>query len=201
MLSRLMLAVSFVVACASLADAQQHPKVEVFGGYSYMSADSANAGHASLNGFGVSAAVNATRFFGLEIEGSGTYARGRDTNVVGAIPGQSVPVVTDTDVHTLMAGPKVAWRGDRLTVFGHLLGGVLDRKDTVRFNGSSGSSFGFRDSAFGFTLGGGLDVRLTDRISLRAIQADLVNSKVYTLDSRSPRNLRLSTGIVFTFGK
>ncbi len=45
-------------------------------------------------------------------------------------------------------------------------------------------------------LGGSLDYRITDRLSLRLLQPDLV---VVSLGDLNLRRLRISAGIVFTF--
>ena len=65
--------------------------------------------------------------------------------------------------------------------------------------GSHGTSFGgFSDTVLGFALGGGLDVKWTDRISVRIVQADYLGTRYA---DATQNNFRLSAGLVFHFGK
>ena len=45
--------------------------------------------------------------------------------------------------------------------------------------------------------GGGIDIPISTRFSLRAIQADFINTQTF---SASQNNLRFSTGLVFRWG-
>jgi hypothetical protein len=63
---------------------------------------------------------------------------------------------------------------------------------------SVGRSSTFSENVFATALGGGLDVKATDRISIRVVQADWLGTH-YSDDLQS--NVRVSTGIVFHFGK
>ena len=50
----------------------------------------------------------------------------------------------------------------------------------------------------GFAAGGGLDVKWTDRISVRLVQADYLGTRY---GDATQNNFRLSAGIVFHFGR
>jgi len=58
------------------------------------------------------------------------------------------------------------------------------------------------NNAFLFTAGGGADWRLTPRIGIRLVQAEYLHSQFLNGSGNSNRqdNLRLSTGVVFSFG-
>jgi len=87
-------------------------------------------------------------------------------------------------VHYLQGGVRFTARGDRVTPFAHALTGVnfvdafSDGMDWV------------------MTVGGGVDIKVNDKVSIRAIQADY--TPTLFLDGVN-HNARLSTGVVFTF--
>jgi hypothetical protein len=62
---RKLLGQGLLLTLTSAAVAQDVPKAEVFGGYSYASADVLLGQRANLNGWNASAAVNLNRWFGL----------------------------------------------------------------------------------------------------------------------------------------
>ncbi len=85
-------------------------------------------------------------------------------------------------VHTYMFGPVFSARSDKVTPFAHAL-----------FGGASGGG----TNAFAMAFGGGVDVKVADRVAFRVIQGDwlVFRSEGYT----SKKNARVSTGIVFRF--
>ena len=86
-----------------------------------------------------------------------------------------------------LAGPRFRLRSGRVTEFTHVLVGAYRI-----FPGYSAPT----DFALG--LGGGVNVRLTNRVSLRAFQADWIPVKE---EFRWSHQTRFQTGIVFTFGR
>lgn len=87
----------------------------------------------------------------------------------------------DHDHHSFMAGPKFTYQGKVVRPFVHVLAGV----DVV----------GSADSAFTMAVGGGLDARVNDRISIRVVQVDY-HPLFY---GTTAHNVRVSAGVVFTF--
>jgi hypothetical protein len=86
-------------------------------------------------------------------------------------------------VHYVMGGPRVTLRsgGSRVEPFAHaLVGGA--------FLNSSGH--------FSMAVGGGLDVRVNDKIAIRAIQADY--APIF-FEHSTAHNARFSAGVVFRF--
>lgn len=82
-------------------------------------------------------------------------------------------------VHTYMFGPVFSARSDKVTPFAHALFG------------------GAGTNAFAMAFGGGVDVKMADKVALRLIQGDwlVLRSEGFT----SKKNARISTGIVFRF--
>jgi hypothetical protein len=87
-------------------------------------------------------------------------------------------------VHYLQAGPRFTYRGDRASVFAHTLTGVT-------FVDAIGNG-----TDWVLTFGGGVDVKVNDRVSVRAIQVDYTPTLL--LDGLR-HNARVSAGVVFTF--
>jgi hypothetical protein len=90
-----------VIAIAGLAMAQDSPKAEVFGGYSYLRV---NPSGLNTNGWEAALTGNFGENFGITADFSGHYARGGH-------------------VYTYVFGPQIAARMDKFKPFGHLLFG------------------------------------------------------------------------------
>ena len=139
-----------VLALAVSASAQDYPKAEIFGGYSYLHTSIAGTGFSS-NGASGSISVNPNNWLGL-VGDFGVYHR----------------TVLGTGVNTVsyLFGPKLAYRhSDKLTPYFHfLLGGAH----------VSGSG------AFALAFGGGFDAKVTPHVAVRLIQADYMLTKFGT---------------------
>ncbi|HEV8486476.1 MAG TPA: outer membrane beta-barrel protein [Blastocatellia bacterium] len=184
------------------AVAQETPKSEVFGGYSYFHSD----GGGSLHGWNGSAGVNLNKWLGVVADFSGHYGSSStsvSTAVIG-LPGLSVEASADSNIHTFLVGPQVSYRkDDRLTPFGHALLGLSRVHErgtattTVPLLGTTTFNFNDTDTGFAMGLGGGLDVKMTRSVALRLIQADYLMTR---LNGNNQNNARISVGFVFRFG-
>jgi hypothetical protein len=163
---------------------QEFPKVEVFGGYSYLKLSPEED---TLNGWNASVTGNITRWFGVEGDFSGHYGNPKLNGQ--AIPGFSI------DSHTFMGGPKITARISHFAPFAHFLIGV--NRAAVKFNGSVVS-----DIALAAAVGGGLDINISNHFAIRAFQADYLMTRFDTGSIAADRenNFRVSAGIVFKFG-
>ena len=139
-----------VLALAVSASAQDYPKAEVFGGYSYLHTSVLGTGFSS-NGASGSISINPNNWVGL-VGDFGVYHR----SVLG----------TGVNTVTYLFGPKFAYRhSDKLTPYFHfLLGGAH----------VSGSG------AFALAFGGGFDAKVTPHVAVRLIQVDYVLTKFGT---------------------
>jgi opacity protein-like surface antigen len=190
-----------LLALALSAQAQDTPKVEVFTGYSFMSAGfpfstdpAAGNARGVLNGWNFSAAVNANRWFGVVADFGGYY--GSSTKGLTFKPANCVLCTGNVtgilhNMHTFTAGPQIALRQESLTVFAHaLFGGAHIREDLVSFVTPSAS---VSSTNFALMVGGGADIALSHRLVLR-IQPDYLKTEIL---SRKQNNFRFSTGVVF----
>jgi hypothetical protein len=57
-------------------------------------------------------------------------------------------------------------------------------------------NFNFTNTAFAMAFGGGLDIKLTNRLAVRPLQADYLLSRV---NGFTQNNLRIGTGLVVRF--
>ncbi|HKP84854.1 MAG TPA: outer membrane beta-barrel protein [Blastocatellia bacterium] len=183
-----------LIALSTPARAQEPPRVEVFGGYSFLRFE----GGGSLHGWNASVAINFNRYVGLATDFSGHYGSQSLTLVVSnpLFPGMiTVKSDSDTSVHTLLTGPRLSYRkNERLTPFAHTLFGVSHlRTKAVSTVGDLSSEINFGDNAFTMAIGGGLDLKLSESIGLRLIQADYLLTR---FGGGTQGNARISVGLV-----
>jgi opacity protein-like surface antigen len=210
MLRQFMFVLCAMALLAVVAAAQETPKFEVFGGYSYVRF----ANDLNMHGGEVSVTGNFTRYLGIEAAYSG-HAGSVSSDQLELPPGPIFPggpfVSFDADsrLHTFLAGPKLALRGSRVTPYAHALFGVAHTNgdaDITFFDAGDqiGSVFSqhFSETGFGMALGGGVDLKVTDHVSVRLVQADYLRTQLdQDRASGGQNNARISTGIVFTFGR
>ncbi len=146
------------------------PKVEVFGGYSYLLYDSKPLGFAnpsSLQGWNFMVAYNLVRGFGVVAEASGDYG-------------------THLNLRDVLVGPQLFHARGKYTYFGHLLVGKARSFDNV--------GMGDQDTQVAIELGGGIDRHFFHHLDFRIVQADYVHTKLFQVNQN---NLQLSTGLVY----
>ena len=161
--------------------AQENPKAEIFGGYSYLHSSIAGDG-ASFNGGSGSLAFNMNKWFGV-VGDIGVYHHS------SSFAGCGECTVSATDV-TYLFGRKVAYReNSRFTPYAHLLFGGAHQG--LSFGGASSG-----ENAFALALGGGFDARVSPRIAVRIIQVDYLRTSFTDGVDDRQNNARISTGIV-----
>ena len=182
---KFLLLAAIMLALPAVGMAQDAPRAEIFGGYSYLRADDDNRGE-DLHGWNASLATNLNKWFGLALDFSGHYGDPR------VLPGAKA----DVNAHIFTVGPRFSYRGnERVTPFAHILFGaarshVAFDSPTVRFRES--------DSAFAMVVGGGVDIKLGQYAAYRLFQADYVLTR---FSEENQHNFRVSTGIVFRIGE
>ncbi len=173
-----------LTACLFLTQftaAQEEPRVQVFGGYSFVdwhyhfvsntALSQPPATH--LNGWDSSATFNLTRILAVEGEVGGTYQS------------QFLGTTTGLSIYTFMAGPRISTPG-KGKLFAHALFG----ESRISFNGS--------DNAFAMALGGGTDIWVEPRFGIRVFELDYLRTSNNV--GRSPQNaLKAATGVLFRF--
>ena len=155
---------------------EQKPRVEVFGGYSYAGGN--------FHGWNASVTGNVNKWFGVTADFSGYHG------------GTSEPNFEERQsANTYMVGPKFSLRRKRVTPFAYaLFGGARIHSRATEFGQLSIAT----DTGSGIALGGGLDVRVNDRIAIRAFQRDYLRVNLFNeVNNRG----RLSFGLVLRLGK
>lgn len=167
-----------VLALSFAAMAQDLPKAEVFGGYSYYRANLGNTGtsttHVNLNGWNGALTGYFSKAVGITADFSGHYGKPD----VGGFK-------LNTKVYNYMFGPTIAARGEKATVFAHALFGAQ------KFKAENVS-----DNSFAMALGGGFDYNVGKNFALRPAQLDYIYSRHGGVRQN---NMRYSAGVVFKF--
>jgi len=151
--------------------AQDHPKIELFGGYSFAYESDID----SLHGFNAVLNVNFTDSFGIVIDNSAHFA---------GIFNVSSPNV---NIYSLLFGPQFSVRSnDTVTPFVRALIGLSRLKVGL---------LGFSESTTAFSIGGGggLDINVAENLAIRAFQADYIHARA---EGGSTNIFRLSLGVV-----
>ena len=151
-----------VLGTAWPAAAQDTPRVQVFGGYSYTRFDSPSFGFSSpsgLNGYNFAPAFNLIRNFGVVAEVSGQYG-------------------SNLDLRDIAVGPQFLYPKGKALFFGHAL--IGSARSLVRVGNSE------EDTARAVVLGGGMDFDLTSRFAVRVFQVDYLHTSLFSHDPEQP---------------
>ena len=183
---------SLLAVCLPLAASAQEgaPKVEIFGGYSYLLADTGAIviDRNSAHGFNTSLAGNITKHIGIVGEFSRfTVSDSFTQSVLGRVN-------VDSSVVTYLFGPRITPHRGKVEPFVHALLGGARENDKL----SGGSVNELMENAFAFALGGGLDIKVNDNFAIRVAQVDYLGDK---LREATANNFRYSVGVVIRLGK
>jgi opacity protein-like surface antigen len=188
---------AIMIACAAPAAFAQddYNKYDIYVGYSHNRVDTGIGDddpdfddiveeREGFHGVNLSATGNISRYVGLK----GDYAFHRKSfDITDGIDTASV----DSDVHTLVGGVqfKDNSKETRVKPFAHLMAGFAHARFDV-------DDFDFSESETGFAgvIGGGIDIRLSERVDFRAVQFDYNPTR---LGDQTQHNFRIGIGIVF----
>ena len=171
-----MLGILLMAALPLLAQ-DAFPRGQVFGGYSYLSVDTSGlSGRKSLNGWNGQGSVNFNKWLGITGDFGGYYG--------------SPNHVTLHD-YSFLFGPTLTYRTEHVAPFFHALFGGNHINASTK--GATGGN-----TAFAMAFGGGLDLPVGEHFGVRLAQVDWLRTQHF---STSQNNIRLSTGIMFNFGK
>ncbi|HZP62871.1 MAG TPA: hypothetical protein VFB28_05585 [Terriglobales bacterium] len=170
--------VAFLILLISpVAKAQEAPRFDVFGGFSYLRFDAKTIGYPDYNnlyGWNGGATGYIKRNFGVALDLSGNYG-------------------SEMSAYHFMIGPQYTFRRDKSKFYVQgLIGKAQNRVDIPQTTRSHFESVGLS-----FGGGGGFDYDWKPRISIRVFQADFFHSDTF---GSSQNDVRVSTGIVYHFG-
>jgi hypothetical protein len=276
MMRRLLFAGILILAMSGLALAQDFPKYELFGGYSYMRSDLGNStswmgsyynsdsvpGASNGHGFEASFTYNLNKWFGIKGDFSTHFSTmnldSKDSYDYSYPDNYYNSGYTETNVrkgsaemrqYTYLFGPEFSLRKyEKFRPFAHFLVGfqTVDvhklnvTEDYLReWRNSDGSLYSsdhwtyqttgtVKGTSFAVALGGGVDIKVSKRISLRMPQVDYIIPTLrnltidlkeketdfnsdgsvyftrtdkynYKVPTERFHNVRVSTGLVFTW--
>jgi outer membrane immunogenic protein len=180
-------------ARAQAVTVPESSKVDIFSGYSYLHATTVISGAPiNLHGASFSAAFYVNRWLGL-VGDTGVYHAG------------NIAQEFDVTLWSYQFGPRVRLPNHtRFTPYAQFLPGGGHAGGTI-YTSSLGPGLApiGTNNSFLLTVGGGLDCRLNHRIGIRIVQAEYLYSEFLNGSAvgHKQNNLRLSTGVVFNFGK
>jgi hypothetical protein len=186
----LLLSVAYLGAAQG---AKAQSRLDIFAGYSYMRSNVVVSGPSfNLNGGSASLAYNFNDWIGVAGD-IGFYHQGRVTG-----SGLSLSLAS------YQIGPRLSYRkNEHLVPFTQLLFGAGRAGGTLYTNslGTDLAPLGTNNS-FLLTAGGGVDWKVNHTIAVRLVQAEYVYSQFLNGIGHDNRqnSVRLSTGIVFSFG-
>ena len=214
MKSRLIILAALLCTYAVPALADEAPKAEIFGEYSYFRFNPTipNVRNTSLNGGGGGITFNFNNYLGIKAELMGYGSTNYTIPAGTTIPGTNPPAVTTADIttqgnmFTYLFGPQVNYRTSKANIFGELLFGGSNSNVYANvasaYNGVGGNVAGGTQHPFTMAFGGGLDVKVSKNVAIRPVEIDWILTRYtnpYTL-TNNQNNFRYTAGIVFYVG-
>lgn len=155
------------------------PTIEVFGGYSHLSLQTGSFGVGSwkeMNGFDFAVTVpHIVKGLGATVDGSGNYA-------------------TTFKQYNYFVGPQYKWDLGRFNLIAHGLYG----KSQTRLENPGSTFLAPSDKERSIAIGGEVDLPVANKVFWRILQGDVLITSAF---GSSQRNVRLSTGLIYRFGK
>jgi len=206
------LAVIALFAIASVA--QEIPKLELAGGYSYINFHPGTSIITSqnMNGGGGSAVFNFSKYFGIKADFMG-YAVGTGWTQKLISLGYPVTGSASGNLFTYMFGPQIKKHSGRLQPFGEgLFGaahsngygtilGCLSGNDPNSCNLKNGHG---NNNAFAMEWGGGLDWAVSPKVQIRPVEVDYLytnfSSNHVARIANSQNSFKYFAGVNFTLG-
>ena len=187
---------TFLIACSASVLMGQTPdqqtKNEFFAGYSFHSADintlTVDPRRRGQNGVNLEYTRNVTKHVGITADASAHFYRDTRSTSVGTFSSKR-------DQYFLLGGLQFKpGHGKGIRPFAHVLFGASLFRGFTSDLRPTGNVYTFDDAtSVAMAFGGGLDVRLNQRIDLRLIQADYTPT---FFGSGRQNNFRLSVGII-----
>lgn len=162
---RLVILLGLILAAPLAAHAQ---RFDLFGGYTYARFEQ-QGGDTNTNGWAGSITYKFSPYLGLEGAFTGNY---------GTLFKESA------SIHNFYVGPQLSLPMRRYSPFVHVLLGVMRLSVPA-----------LKKSAFSTEVGGGLDIRANDYLSIRVIEADVVTGDLTSTSSDG----RICAGVVLHF--
>lgn len=195
-----------VCVFAQTSGGDEYKRNEFYAGYSNQQVD--NFDRQSFNGFEAAYVRNIRRYVGIKGDFSAAFRKDDfEGNLPVLIPGGTAATFrgeNNTSLYNFLGGVQIKDNAStaRFKPFAHALAGVAHIRNTSRVTCTSGNcstsfapgEFTFSDTGFSAALGGGLDVRVSDKIDFRLVQVDYNPIRA---NGRWNNNVRFGIGFVF----
>lgn len=192
MTKQIILTVSLLLTLASVAFGQTERRVEVSAAYSHLNTSEQSVNlfpvgsirlkPTSQNGYEVSVTGNVNPTIGITFNHSGHF--GHQESVLDPIGLLPTSLISNLRTYHYEAGPRLTIYND-----GSKRAYVMVLFGDVNRNGAD---------AFAFSVGGGLDHKLTDNFSIRLFEARYgFNRLAHSARAQNQKTFTLSTGFVF----
>ena len=179
------LTVALAVAVPGYSAAQDGGRVEFGGGYAAMRDYDGDA--TFPRGWFASVAVDLVGPLAVAGEASGSYK---------SMGGLDIDL--STDIHSVMGGPRLVWRGDRVSPYVQTLFGVARFATTYTLPDETLSD---ARNYFAIAPGGGIDLPFSERAAIRiGASMRFIQSETFTSTGSEPftfREFQFITGVVF----
>jgi hypothetical protein len=207
---KVLLLVVVLATTATVVQAQDLPKWEFAPTYTILWADIDVLDNETVHGYGLSLQWNVNNYLGLVAEWTATHGASGPVTVQTGTGPLVIPEM-DTRFYTFLGGPRVTMRRGRINVFGHYLVGMGNSKVEDEVSG-----FRTGNGEFAMGIGGGLDISVSQLLSIRGVQFDYVpihtdigtrlsgtggTGTVGDTSTGWQHNTRLQFGVVFKFGQ
>lgn len=206
-MKKLVITMMLVCFCAPFMMAQdEYHKFEVYGGYSrdiskdpnlsitgaFNARQAGNGLDKGFNGFNASATFNFSKYLGIKADLADHFSSG--SIQAGVVTGNAGGTTKESRLN-IQGGLQIKNNSKeaRFKPFGHFLAGI--NRQSVKIDNAGQNvitvygSDKITSTGFAATFGGGLDIRVSKRIDIRAIQFN------YTLNSVSAKTLATSNGL------
>ncbi len=146
--------------------------------------------------------VRADRFWmqggGIQIEGQFWHGLGAEADVSGFHAQDANNAGVGLDMVTATFGPRYLWSpaDHRCSFFGHALVGEANGFNSIFPGAASASSSA---NSLALQIGGGMDLAIRHRLSLRVFEADWLRTALPNADTNVQNNVRLAAGVVVRF--
>jgi hypothetical protein len=203
------LCLTCVLSITAFAQTQtgEYKKNEFYAGYSNQQIDGGN--YRTANGFEGAYVRNIHRYFGIKADVSGAYTNRQDFSITFNDPTNGTYTYRGSvrnQIYNFLGGVQVKNNASnaRFKPFAHALAGVaVTRAKNSALTCTAGTcpSFitnstpiTFKAKNFAVAVGGGLDIKINDKIDFRAIQVDY--NPIFR-DGFRQDNIRFGIGFVF----
>jgi opacity protein-like surface antigen len=199
-----LLGLAVILLCTGIASAQETDKFEVTGDYSYFRFNPGLPSYfnsQNLNGGGGQATFYLNSWFGVaaDLQGYGSYTQClKPSNPLGLTGCASANLFTYT------FGPQLKYRAGRFEPFAEVLMGGAHSNFYANACSKEGicATKSPTNNAFALAIGGGVDIKATEHIAIRLVDADYELTRFgnnFTGGNNSQSNFRFQTGIQFRF--